>query len=152
MQTDKMYTQTKKRENNQSQIENMHGAHNSEDIDQQRKIDFEHLKLMIDVQRHMAILSFAGLMLTANFSIKIFPSPDYKSFALFSLLGFFVCILFSLLSQINHIDASKKKTIYRSPLGNKFASPIAINMLGFIIGVVSIAAFILLNWVKLTKV
>ena len=58
------------------------------DNQENRQIDLEHLKLMIDVQRHMAVLSFAGLILAANFSIKLFENPQYKIFALGSMLGF----------------------------------------------------------------
>ena len=116
------------------------------DIQEKRQIDLEHLKLMIDVQRHMAVLSFAGLILAANLSIKLFEDPQYKILALVSMLSFFVCVVSSILSQFNHVDASKKEMIYSYPLTNKFAAPIALSILGLLLGVITLATFVLLNW------
>jgi len=113
---------------------------------EQRQIDLEHLKLMIDVQRHMAVLSFVGLILAANLSIKLFDCPQYKIAALISMAGFFICVVSSILSQFNHVHASKKKVIYSYPLTNKFAAPIAWSILGLFIGVISLAVFVLVNW------
>ncbi len=101
---------------------------------------------MIDVQRHMALLSFSGLILGANLSIKLFENPQYKILALISLLGFFVCVVSSILSQFNHVDASKNEVIYSYPLTYKFASPIALSILGLMVGIISMAVFVLLNW------
>ncbi len=101
---------------------------------------------MIDVQRHMAVLSFVGLVLAVNLSINIFEIPQYKILALSSILGFFVCVVSSIFSQFNHVDASKREVIYSYPLTNKFASPIALSICGLLVGVISLAAFVLLNW------
>lgn len=112
----------------------------------QRQIDFDYLKLTIDFHRHMAMLSFAGLVLASNVSINLFKSPQYKILAFISIVSFFVCILSSILSQAGHIDASKKETIYTYPLPYKFALPIGLSLVGLLFGVVSLAGFILLNW------
>lgn len=111
-----------------------------------RQRDLDHLKLMIDYHRHLGLLSFAGLVLTANLSMKIFECPNWKTYALFSIGGFFTAICSSLLSQINHIDLSRKDIIYETPIPNKFALPIVFSMLGTIVGVICMAAFVLLNW------
>jgi hypothetical protein len=110
---------------------------------EQRKIDFEHLKLMIDVQRHMAVMSLAGLVLAANILTRPDGFLQNKVLVYISIAGFFICIVSSILSQFNHIDASKNKVIYTYPLTYKFGSPIAFSMLGLLSGVFSLAAFIL---------
>ena len=43
----------------------------------------------------------------------------------------------SILSQFNHVDAGKKEMIYSYPLTNKFASPIALSILGLLLGVIT---------------
>ena len=50
------------------------------------------------------------------------------------------------LSQASHINASKKEVIYTYPLPYKFALPIGLSLVGLLFGVVSLAGFILLNW------
>lgn len=115
-------------------------------MDNKRETDLEHLKSMIGYVRHMGLLSFAGLVLTSNLSIKIFSDPSWKFFAFLSVAGFLLGILFSLLSQINHIDRIRKDAIYELPLSNKFALPTALCLVGVLSGVIFMAAFVLLNW------
>lgn len=52
--------------------------------------DFDHLRLMIDLHRHITLLSFAGLVLTANLARRIFESPSYEYLAVLSIVLFFV--------------------------------------------------------------
>jgi len=113
----------------------------------QRGIDLEHVKLMIDVLRHMSVLSFLGLVLTANLAIKLFEEPQYKFCAFISIFAFFVCIVSSILSQFRHVDASLNPIIYGSRTeSHKFRLPIALSIAGLLFGVIFLAAFVIINW------
>lgn len=111
-----------------------------------RDKELDHLKLMIDMHRHIALLSFAGLVLTSNLTINLFKTPEYKWLALVSVFSFLLCIIFSEISQLSHIDKSKDKVIYIYPLTNKFASLVGLSIISLLLGVVFLSLFILINW------
>ena len=114
---------------------------------EQREIDFNHLKLMIDVHRHMAVLSYVGLALVLNTSTKLLEVSQYKMFAAISVVGFFICIASSVITQFNHVDASKNKIIYtKGAIPNNFAWPIILSVVGLALGIVPLAFFVLINW------
>ena len=115
-------------------------------MDDNNKMDSEHLKSMIDYLRHLGLLSFAGLVLTSNLSIKMFTDPSWKIFAFLSVAGFFLGVISSLLSQVAHIDRIRKNPIYEVPLSNGFAMPTALCLVGVLAGIIFMAAFVLLNW------
>ncbi|MBQ4845048.1 hypothetical protein [Pseudoalteromonas sp. MMG005] len=115
-------------------------------MDDDTKRDLEHLKSMVDYLRHLGLLSFAGLVLTSNLSIKMFTDPTWKIFAFLSVAGFFLGIVSSLLSQVGHIDRIRKDPIYELPLSNNFALPTALCLVGVLAGIMFMAAFVLLNW------
>ena len=111
-----------------------------------RNRDLEHLKLMIEYIRHLGLLSFAGLVLTSNLSIKMFIEPSWKFFAFLSIAGFFLCVVCSLLSQISHIDRVREDSIYNIPLDRNITLSTSLCIVGVLLGVISMAAFVLLNW------
>ena len=115
-------------------------------MEAKREWELDHLKQMIDIHKHMATLSVAGLLVTVNVTMSIFKNPEWKYFAFISIAGFIMCILSSLISQLSHIDKIKNEKIYSYPLRNKFAFPIAISIVGIIVGIIFICFFVFLNW------
>jgi hypothetical protein len=111
-----------------------------------REKNLEHLKLMIDVQRHIAILSFAGLMFITNISTRLFNPPIARELAIFSSVCFLITIISSVLSQLNHVGASTHQQIYDYPLKNGFVIPIALTISGLSMGVIFLVVFTIINW------
>jgi len=112
----------------------------------QRERDLTHLKLMIDYQRHLGLLSFAGFVLIANLTTKIYSDPNWELFAYCSGLSFLIAIISSMLAQIHHIDLSPKEVIYQFPLKWGFAIPIAFTMCFSLLGIFLMGVFAALNW------
>jgi hypothetical protein len=117
-------------------------------MERKREREVDHLKQMIDIHKHMATLSVAGLLVTLNITTNLFDNPEWKMFAFASVAGFVACILSSVISQLSHIDKLKDEVIYIYPLKKQFAIPVAFSILGIIVGVISICFFVLLNWIK----
>ncbi|MDY6944022.1 MAG: hypothetical protein SVU69_13550 [Pseudomonadota bacterium] len=110
--------------------------------------DFQHLKLMIDFQRHLGLLSFAGIVLTTNLSLTIFEDPGVRFLAFLAVASFFTSIMSSVMSQVVHIDRTKKDVIYEYPLEHRFAVPTVLSGIGVLSGVAFMAVFVLLNWLE----
>ena len=117
-------------------------------MNEKRERDICHLKLMIDYHRHLCILSFGALVLTANFFDKTIEGFGVKVFLLISIAAFFISVFSSILAQIHHIDLARKDVIYDHPLSHSFVWPMLLSMVGAICGVVFLGVTVFSIWLQ----
>lgn len=115
-------------------------------IIEKRERELCHLKMMVDYHRHLALISFAAVVLTANLTIKLYEEPKIVGMAFGSILFFFVSVVSSMLAQIHHIDLVRKEVIYNYPLPHRFLWPMLLSMLGAAFGMVLLSGFVMVNW------
>ena len=110
-------------------------------------LNIEHLKYLRDYATNLTTLSTWAVLVIAVFVEKLFPRPRLKSSILVALVGFIECVFCSVAFQTVIVFEGPERLAQRGvTTGDTVAGMFLVfGVLGFLIGVVSLAFFAIKN-------
>jgi hypothetical protein len=116
------------------------------DLTPDQKTHQEGQKLLYDAFKHLTTLSTGSVLLLATFLEKFFKEPEWKALIAVTFLGFIASIVSAFVTMLALSDSvfnQEVKTETGSRIG---AAGFCFSLITFIIGIVSLVAFVLKNF------